>query len=32
MNTATNTIEDFVKSEYKYGFVTDVEADSARPG
>jgi Fe-S cluster assembly protein SufB len=32
MNTATQTIEGFVKQEYKYGFYTDVETDSAPPG
>ena len=32
MSTATETIEGLVKSEYKYGFVTDLEADSAPPG
>ena len=32
MSSATDTIEEFVKSDYKYGFVTDVEADSAPPG
>ena len=32
MSTATETIEGFVKQQYKYGFVTDVEADSAPPG
>ncbi len=32
MSTATETIEGFVKSEYKYGFVTDVETDSVPPG
>jgi Fe-S cluster assembly protein SufB len=32
MPTATDTIEDLVKTEYKYGFVTDVETDSAPPG
>jgi Fe-S cluster assembly protein SufB len=32
MSTATETIEGFVKQEYKYGFYTDVEADSAPPG
>ncbi len=32
MSTATETIEGFVKREYRYGFVTDVEADSAPPG
>ncbi len=32
MSTATDTIEDLVKTEYKYGFVTDVETESAPPG
>ncbi len=32
MSAATDTIEGFVKSEYKYGFVTDIESDSAPPG
>ncbi len=32
MPTATETIEGLVKQDYKYGFVTDVEADSAPPG
>src|SRR5260221_13371172 len=32
MSTATETIEDLVKTEYKYGFVTDVEMDSTPPG
>ncbi len=32
MSTPTETIEGFVKSEYKYGFYTDVETDSAPPG
>ncbi len=32
MSTATETIEGLVKTEYKYGFVTDVEADAAPPG
>ncbi len=32
MSEATETIEGFVKSEYKYGFVTDIETDSAPPG
>ncbi len=32
MSTATETIEGFVRQEYKYGFVTDVEADAAPPG
>ena len=25
MKTATNTVEDLAQSEYKYGFVTDIE-------
>lgn len=32
MSTATETIEGLVKSEYKYGFVTDLESESAPPG
>src|SRR2546422_1770058 len=32
MSRATETIEGLVKQEYKYGFYTDVEADSAPPG
>src|SRR4026209_454901 len=32
MSTATETIEGFVNQEYKYGFYTDVETDSAPPG
>jgi Fe-S cluster assembly protein SufB len=32
VSTATETIEGLVKQEYKYGFVTDIEADSAPPG
>src|SRR5665213_3432725 len=32
MPTATETIEDLVKTEYKYGFVTDVESESTPPG
>src|SRR4030066_1613683 len=32
MNTATNTVEDFIQSEYKYGFVPDIEADTGAPG
>jgi Fe-S cluster assembly protein SufB len=32
MSTATETIAGFVKQEYKYGFVTDIEADAAPPG
>src|SRR5271165_110096 len=32
MSTATETIEGLVQKEYKYGFITDVESDSAPPG
>jgi len=32
MSTATETIEGLVKQEYKYGFYTDIETDSAPPG
>jgi Fe-S cluster assembly protein SufB len=32
MSTATETIEELVSTEYKYGFYTDVETDSAPPG
>ncbi|MBT5708981.1 MAG: Fe-S cluster assembly protein SufB [Verrucomicrobia bacterium] len=32
MSDATDTIDGFVKSDYKYGFITDIETDSAPPG
>jgi Fe-S cluster assembly protein SufB len=32
MSTATETIEGFVKQEYKYGFYTDVETEAIPPG
>ncbi len=32
MSTATETIEGLVKQEYKYGFYTDMETESAPPG
>ena len=32
MSSATDTIQDFTNKEYKYGFVTDIEADSLPPG
>jgi Fe-S cluster assembly protein SufB len=32
MSTETNTIEEFAAEEYKYGFVTDIEADSTPAG
>jgi len=32
MSTAIETVETLVQTEYKYGFYTDVETDSAPPG
>ena len=32
MSTAAETIEGLVRKEYKYGFVTEVETESAPPG
>ena len=32
MNSTNDTIEGFVRQEYKYGFYTDIEADAAPPG
>ncbi len=32
MSTSTDTIEQLATQEYKYGFTTDVEADSSRRG
>ena len=32
MSTETETIEKFTSREYKWGFVTDIETDSAPPG
>jgi Fe-S cluster assembly protein SufB len=32
MNTDINAIDEFAAQEYKYGFVTDIEADSVPPG
>ena len=32
MDATTDTIESFVKSEYKYGFVSDIETDVFPPG
>ena len=32
MNTATSTMEDLVNREYKYGFVTEIEADTVPHG
>ena len=31
-SASTDTINRWASSEYKYGFVTDIEADSAPPG
>jgi len=32
MSTSNNTIEDLVQREYKFGFYTDLETESAPPG
>ena len=32
VSDSTNTIETFANQEYKYGFVTDIEADAVPPG
>ena len=32
MSTAKDTIKKFADREYQWGFVTDIEADSAPPG
>src|SRR6187431_1732056 len=32
MSTSADTITGLVQGEYKYGFITDVETDSAPPG
>jgi len=32
MSTATETIQEFVSTEYKYGFVSDIETDTIPPG
>ena len=32
MTAANQIIEDFVATVYKYGFVTDIESESAPPG
>jgi hypothetical protein len=31
MSTSTETIEQLVTQEYKYGFTTDIETESAPP-
>ena len=32
MSANTDTIDEFVSSEYKYGFITDIESESLDPG
>src|SRR5213592_5019969 len=32
MKNTTNTVEDLARREYKYGFITDIEADTVPPG
>jgi Fe-S cluster assembly protein SufB len=32
MNAKINTVEDLARREYKYGFVTEIEADTVPPG
>jgi Fe-S cluster assembly protein SufB len=32
MSTATDTIQEFVSTEYKYGFVSDIETEAIPPG
>ena len=32
MSASTDTIDDFVSSDYKYGFTTDIESESLEPG
>ena len=32
MKPATDTVEDLARREYKYGFITDIEADTVPPG
>ncbi len=32
MSESLNTIEEFVASDYKYGFVTNIESDTVAPG
>ena len=32
MRADTDTIDEFVASDYKYGFVTDIESESLKPG
>ena len=32
MPTSTDSIQELANREYKYGFVTDIEADAVPPG
>ena len=32
MSTSANTIETFANQEYKWGFVTEIDADTVPPG
>ena len=32
MSDSTQTLDQWAASEYKYGFVTDIETDSLPPG
>jgi len=32
MNSATDTIENFVQADYKYGFTSDIQTDAIPPG
>lgn len=32
MSTSTDTIQNFVKTDYKYGFVSEIETDALSPG
>ena len=32
MRADTDTIDEFVASDYKYGFVTNIESESLEPG
>jgi Fe-S cluster assembly protein SufB len=32
MKSSTSTVEDLTRREYKYGFITDIEADTVPPG
>jgi hypothetical protein len=32
MSTATDTIQEFVSSEYKYGFTSNIDTETIPPG